>query len=166
MLGRSDAASPSVGFEQAATVHSLLHCMARETTNVFKNPFISMILTLSCLVVSTSSADAGKHLSGHGKGHGCNSCETGRVGKHHNWHSSFHSAYQSGGCCGAAATCCGGLTSVAGVMAVQNTGGFISGYEGLPDMDGHGVHYRYPYHSYRRPWFHPGPPSTNVTIVW
>lgn len=46
------------------------------------------------------------------------------------------------------------------------TAGFLSGYEGLPNMDGGGVHHRYPYHSYRRPWFHPGPPSANVTIVW
>lgn len=45
-------------------------------------------------------------------------------------------------------------------------GSFLSGYEGLPNMDGGGIHYRYPYHSYRRPWAHPGTPSTNVTIVW
>jgi hypothetical protein len=42
----------------------------------------------------------------------------------------------------------------------------LTGYEGLPNMDGHGVHGRYPYHSYRRPWAHPGPMSTNITIVW
>ncbi len=45
-------------------------------------------------------------------------------------------------------------------------GSFLSGYEGLPNMDGGGIHHRYPYHSYRRPWAHPGTPSTNVTIVW
>lgn len=44
--------------------------------------------------------------------------------------------------------------------------GFLSGYEGLPFMDGGGVHQRYPYHSYRRPWFHPGPASANISIVW
>jgi hypothetical protein len=45
-------------------------------------------------------------------------------------------------------------------------GSFLSGYEGLPNMDGGGIHHRYPYHSYRRPWAHPGTPSTNITIVW
>lgn len=43
---------------------------------------------------------------------------------------------------------------------------FLSGYEGLPNMDGGGIHYRYPYHSYRRPWAHPGPATTNISIVW
>ena len=28
------------------------------------------------------------------------------------------------------------------------------------------LHVRYPYYSYRRPWFTPGPKSLNVTIVW
>jgi hypothetical protein len=42
----------------------------------------------------------------------------------------------------------------------------LTGYEGLPDMDGGGVNHRYPYHSYRRPWAHPGPRSSNVSIVW
>jgi len=50
-------------------------------------------------------------------------------------------------------------------MHVMNAGGY-TGYEGLPNMDGGGVHNRYPYHSYRRPWANPGPRSTNVTIVW
>jgi hypothetical protein len=27
-------------------------------------------------------------------------------------------------------------------------------------------HVRYPYYSYRRPWYTPGPGSVNVTIVW
>ncbi len=44
--------------------------------------------------------------------------------------------------------------------------GGLTGFEGLPHMDGGGVNHRYPYHSYRRPWAHPGPPSTNVSIVW
>ena len=46
------------------------------------------------------------------------------------------------------------------------SGNDLTGYEGLPNMDGGGVNHRYPYHSYRRPWAHPGPPSTNVSIVW
>jgi hypothetical protein len=28
------------------------------------------------------------------------------------------------------------------------------------------VHDRYPYYSYRRPWYSAGPASANVTIVW
>ncbi|WP_437204926.1 hypothetical protein [Planctomicrobium sp. SH664] len=28
------------------------------------------------------------------------------------------------------------------------------------------LHERYPYYSYRRPWYTPGPVSQNVTIVW
>lgn len=50
-------------------------------------------------------------------------------------------------------------------MHVTGAGGY-TGYEGLPNMDGGGKHGRYPYHSYRRPWAHPGPMSTNVSIVW
>ena len=50
-------------------------------------------------------------------------------------------------------------------MHVAGSGG-PTGYEGLPNMDGRGLHGRYPYHSYRRPWAHPGPMSTNVSIVW
>lgn len=29
-----------------------------------------------------------------------------------------------------------------------------------------GIHQRYPYYSYRRPWYTPGPASHNVTIIW
>jgi hypothetical protein len=29
-----------------------------------------------------------------------------------------------------------------------------------------GLHDRYPYYSYRRPWYSPGPASVNVTILW
>ncbi|MCA9064752.1 MAG: hypothetical protein KDA96_16890 [Planctomycetaceae bacterium] len=46
------------------------------------------------------------------------------------------------------------------------SGSGLTGYEGLPNMDGGGTHDRLPYHSYRRPWFHPGPPAKNITIVW
>lgn len=92
-------------------------------------------------------------------------------------------AFENGCACTSAATgCCGfgggmmqlgslygvgsmygGMQSYSGSPAV---GSFLSGYEGLPNMDGGGIHHRYPYHSYRRPWAHPGTPSTNVTIVW
>ncbi len=43
---------------------------------------------------------------------------------------------------------------------------FESGFENLPDMDGGGVHHRLPFHSYRRPWAHPGIADTNISIVW
>lgn len=85
-------------------------------------------------------------------------------------------------CTSAAASCCGlgggmmQLGSVYGAGSMYSgvsghhgspaVGSFLSGYEGLPNMDGGGIHHRYPYHSYRRPWAHPGTPSTNVTIVW
>ncbi|MFN8710267.1 MAG: hypothetical protein ACK50J_26645 [Planctomyces sp.] len=75
-----------------------------------------------------------------------------------------YSGLEVAGCCGA-----GGLGQIGGLYgadALYGGGSFMSGYEGLPNMDGGGVHYRYPYHSYRRPWAHPGPPSTNVSIVW
>ena len=29
-----------------------------------------------------------------------------------------------------------------------------------------GMHVRYPYYSYRRPWYTPGPASQNVSILW
>ncbi len=29
-----------------------------------------------------------------------------------------------------------------------------------------GMHLRFPYYSYRHPWFYDGPASLNVTIVW
>jgi len=29
-----------------------------------------------------------------------------------------------------------------------------------------GLHVRYPYYSYRRPWYPAGPQSINVTIIW
>ena len=43
---------------------------------------------------------------------------------------------------------------------------FQSGFESLPNMDGGGVHHRLPFHSYRRPWAHPGIPDNNINIVW
>lgn len=88
-------------------------------------------------------------------------------------------AFHAGcGCGAAAAACCspGGFGYVGAIHGIYSDsaglhggsapGGFLSGYEGLPNMDGGGIHHRYPYHSYRRPWAHPGPPSTNITIVW
>lgn len=67
-------------------------------------------------------------------------------------------------CCGMA--CCGGVGQLGAMYGYMTGPRGLTGYEGLPNMDGRGVHGRYPYHSYRRPWFHPGPKSANVTIVW
>lgn len=55
---------------------------------------------------------------------------------------------------------------VTGDHGAGNLASGLTGYEGLPNMDGGGVNHRYPYHSYRRPWAHPGPRSSNVSIVW
>lgn len=43
---------------------------------------------------------------------------------------------------------------------------FESGFENQPNMDGGGVHHRLPFHSYRRPWAHPGIADNNINIVW
>ena len=87
-------------------------------------------------------------------------------------------------------TCCGGgmgqlssLCGSAGFYGVGHPGGyghsygggyygspdprsFESGFENLPNMDGGGVHHRLPFHSYRRPWAHPGIADNNINIVW
>jgi len=60
----------------------------------------------------------------------------------------------------------GGAAQIGMAYGMHVVGGGYTGYEGLPIMDGGGLHGRYPYHSYRRPWAHPGPKSTNVSIVW
>lgn len=57
-----------------------------------------------------------------------------------------------------------GVQEVRGYRFAAGSG--FTGFEGLPNMDGGGINHRYPYHSYRRPWAHPGPVSTNVNIVW
>ena len=90
------------------------------------------------------------------------------------------------GCAMAASSCCGisnggGLVQLgslygsAGVYGGYHSGGyhgsvnprgFQSGFESLPNMDGGGVHNRLPFHSYRRPWAHPGIADTSINIVW
>jgi len=114
-------------------------------------------------ITAGSEVSAGWKLkSKHGSS--CSTCNSGAVSHAYSVAPSVH--HSSASCCTAAATCCGGLSAVSGYAGAQSAHSFLSGYEGLPDMNGGGVHYRYPYHSYRRPWFHPGPASTNVTIVW
>ena len=87
-------------------------------------------------------------------------------------------------CASVASSCCGvggGLAQVgnfygsAGVYVGNFAGGhygsvdprsFQSGFESLPNMEGVGTHHRLPFHSYRRPWAHPGIADNNINIVW
>jgi len=117
------------------------------------------------------------HRHGHQSDCGC-SQPTPQVSHTHSAvEGSFAAALAVPACCGVG----GGLAQVGNLYGLEGayggnsldgrhgspaSGSFLSGYEGLPNMDGGGIHYRYPYHSYRRPWAHPGTPSTNVTIVW
>ncbi len=87
-------------------------------------------------------------------------------------HSACHCGHAAASCCGVGG---GALMFAGGMPGIEYSYGdggsmygssFLSGYEGLPNMDGGGVHHRYPYHSYRRPWAHPGPASANISIVW
>lgn len=150
---------------------------------------LSVFMTLLSLITNDSAA-AGDlpWLFGHGSG--CN-CSSGPV--HHQ--PGFQMIQPAPAvyvapmienacaCSAVASACCGvgggmlplgdlyGSGSLYGTSAGYGhgspaPGSFLSGYEGLPNMDGGGIHHRYPYHSYRRPWAHPGTPSTNVTIVW
>lgn len=97
--------------------------------------------------------------------------------------------------CDAVSSCCGAggvgggmvqpgsLYGSAGLYGVGHSGGngngygggyygspdprsFESGFESLPNMDGGGVHHRLPFHSYRRPWAHPGIADNNINIIW
>ena len=61
--------------------------------------------------------------------------------------------------------CAGGTPSVFGfandpIYATHFGPGFYRGNEG--------GHYRFPYYSYRRPWYYPGPPvyNRNTDLVW
>lgn len=117
------------------------------------------LFVMTALLSCGSPADAGGLWFHHGIG-ACGGCCESRC-------SHCSRAWNSGCACGhAVASCCGGGGAAWGMMSLSHRTTFLSGYEGLPNMDGGGVHYRYPYHSYRRPWFHPGPPSTNITICW
>jgi len=53
---------------------------------------------------------------------------------------------------------------VPGVPAAYGSGWAAS--DGPAAFAGGGLHNRYPYYSYRRPWYSPGPSSVNVTILW
>ncbi len=59
-----------------------------------------------------------------------------------------------------------GYGSGGGYYGSPDPRSFESGFENLPNMDGGGVHHRLPFHSYRRPWAHPGIADTNINIVW
>ena len=54
-----------------------------------------------------------------------------------------------------------------GVNMVAPGMAFPHGYPGVPSFGpAPGLHARYPYYSYRRPWYTPGPASLNVNIIW
>lgn len=59
--------------------------------------------------------------------------------------------------------------SVSGAYDVYGMGGMAGQLGPMINARGEMGHVRYPYHSYRRPWYFPGQPSFNVTIdgpVW
>jgi len=148
---------------------------------------IRVLLTLSTFVLVTASGMAGDLFHGRRAGCDCNGSSS-RVAYSAPAVAYAHPvsvapAIENACACTSAATgCCGvgggmmQLGSLYGAGSIYGSGpaysgspavgSFLSGYEGLPNMDGGGIHHRYPYHSYRRPWAHPGTPSTNVTIVW
>lgn len=151
---------------------------------------LSVLMTACLSLMTVNSAAAGELPSLFGQRSGCN-CNSGPA-QHQPSFRMFQplpAVYSAPvvenacACSAVASACCGvgggmlplgdlyGSGSLYGTSAAQGHrtpahGSFLSGYEGLPDMDGGGIHHRYPYHSYRRPWAHPGTPSTNVTIVW
>jgi hypothetical protein len=59
-----------------------------------------------------------------------------------------------------------GTSGIYGYHESPHPRSFESGFENLPNMDGYGVHHRLPFHSYRRPWAHPGVVDNNINIVW
>lgn len=132
---------------------------------------------LSLLGSGYASAGDLFHRAGRGSDCGCSHAAPHPVYAAPVVHSPGAYAAAVPACCGAG----GGLAHVGNLYGLSGAYGdmsgfspaggpapdsFLSGYEGLPNMDGGGIHHRYPYHSYRRPWAHPGTPSTNVTIVW
>ncbi|MCA9058165.1 MAG: hypothetical protein KDA85_06685 [Planctomycetaceae bacterium] len=140
-------------------------------------------IALTTLTMGLGMATADGGCSHCGTSSGCSSC-----GQHAapcaqgGCQSCAPAAVAGCGCSSIAAGCCGtgfGLAQAGQLYAWQSmqsgygvsagygmTGSGLTGYEGLPNMDGGGTHDRLPYHSYRRPWFHPGPPSKNISIVW
>lgn len=139
-------------------------------------PVVSSLIC-GALIMSSGSLTAGDLFRRGGCGCGAGSGTVGHVVP-----VQAAPAYEAAcGCSAAISACCGcggGISPLGGlsmgygyagglsVAGIPGHGSFLSGYEGLPNMDGGGIHHRYPYHSYRRPWAHPGTPSTNVTIVW
>ncbi len=153
-----------------------------------------VLLTATLSLLTTGFCEAGDVLGLFGQRSDCGCGHTASQPVHVVPMNHYETAYpmasmlENGCACSAAASACCGMGG--GVMQIGSLysagsfnsgssvsgggsqwggpapGSFLSGYEGLPNMDGGGVHHRYPYHSYRRPWAHPGTPSTNVTIVW
>lgn len=143
-----------------------------------KQLFAAM-LSLTALFAAMSSADAG--ILKCRKSRHCDQCAPPAANH------VYEHAHRSRDCdccqpvlcadcrCHAVATACcgmsagfGGAAQLGAIYGMSHlaTPGRYTGYEGLPNMDGGGLNGRFPYHSYRRPWAHPGPQSVNVSIVW
>lgn len=88
---------------------------------------------------------------------------------------SFENAATVQSCCGVS----GGIVPLGGLYGSSgfygygggsdgspNPRSFESGFENLPNMKGGGSHSRLPFHSYRRPWAHPGVVDNSINIVW
>lgn len=54
----------------------------------------------------------------------------------------------------------------AGPIYTMGSGSGVAAGVLTPISNSGGLHTRYPYYSYRAPWYYQGPPSLNVTIVW
>jgi hypothetical protein len=169
---RAGMQTPGCSLQPGQPVFSHESCLLNYVTTVclkevnakMKTKLPALCLAIAVTIFAANTVEAGRFLFGHRSCRGCSGCERTECGccdpcRSGHWRSGY-SGY------GVATACCGGLSSVSGTVASGHHGRFLSGYEGLPNMSGCGVHYRYPYHSYRRPWAHPGPASTNVTIVW
>jgi hypothetical protein len=149
---------------------------------------VLMAALIGLLTVNSAAAGELSSLFGHGSGCNCNSAPV-HYQPSYSMVAPAPAVYMAPmvenacACSAVASACCGvgggmlplgdlyGSGSLYGTSANHGygspaPGSFLSGYEGLPNMDGGGIHHRYPYHSYRRPWAHPGTPSTNITIVW
>jgi hypothetical protein len=149
---------------------------------------ICPLIVLFTMLLLSPSVDAGDWLHGHRHGDTHCDCHADRGTNTDYFHPAINPAVDAAwGYTSAASACCGGSMGISHfgssptfhsgyaqsgtfshghLWPLRHHGSFLSGFEGIPSMDGGGIHHRLPYHSYRRPWAHPGTPSTNVTIVW
>ena len=132
---------------------------------------VTVIVGIAALIGTGDSSDAG--CLNCRKSGNCDQCATSKLVLTRSWTVPAsdcvcrqHVTIQPTPCCGITAGI-GAVTPLGagyGFHPARSEG--FTGYKGLPNMVAGGVHPRYPYHSYRRPWAHPGPESTNVNIVW